>query len=313
MQRIDLHAHIFPPVFLEADERHGGLLSSWLPLPGPDALLATMDRYDIRASVLSLPFSVALGGDLPSPDLARLINEYYAELVGGAPDRFGALAALSLPDVEAALAELSYALDELGLDGVAIATGYGDTYLGEPAFDDLFDELERRQAYVFVHPPGRPPDPLGRFFGPWLLELPFHTTRSVINLIFSGTLERCPNVKLQFAHMGGTAPYLAPRLDECYARFPEAAEVAPARADYLKHLYWDTGLSAGPATMAAALESSDVDHIVFGTDWPFDLARPTDGRDPVPGLEAFGAEVRSRVEWQNAATLVPRLASGAKS
>ena len=197
-----------------------------------------------RAVISLSPPGVFFGDQGLADELARLVNERTAEHVRGAPGRFAGLAVLPLPDVDRALAELRYALDDLGLDGVALLSNVGGTYLGDRAWDPLFDELDRRGAYVFLHPtaaPGAPPLPEHPI---WLYEFPFDTTRAVANLIYSGTLERCPRIRLQVSHLGGTAPFLAHRLASLEAREPERAARAPAGAlAYLRRLYYDTGLS----------------------------------------------------------------------
>jgi predicted TIM-barrel fold metal-dependent hydrolase len=309
VNRIDMHAHVFPPAFLVESEARGGF--GWPgPLPAVEECLASMEAYGIRASVVSLPIWLDFGGALEPAQvraLARACNEYYAELVSRTPEKLAALAVLPLPDVDAGLEELAYALDELRLDGVILLARYGGRYLGDSMYDPLFEELQRRGAYVFVHPtPGD--DPLEQYFSTFLLELPFATTRAVMNLLFSGTLARSPDVRMQFAHMGGAAPYLAPRVVEVLARYPQAAEAAPDGLDHLKRLYWDTGLSTGSEPIRAALELTGLDHLVFGTDWPFDIARPQEGADPAPGL-AFLGEDRTHIEQQSPLALVPRLAA----
>jgi predicted TIM-barrel fold metal-dependent hydrolase len=128
----------------------------------------------------------------------------------------------------------------------------------------------------------------------------------VTNLIYSGTLERHPSIRFQLAHLGGAAPFLAHRLASLADREPERAGQAPAGAlAYLQRLYYDTGLTNNVPALAATLEVTSVDHIVFGTDWPY-AALPEAG-DPAPDLDALGAQRRSAVEFANAAALVPRL------
>ncbi len=306
MTRIDTHVHMIPPAYRERAERRG-------PFPWPEGTdmngcLAAMDAMEITASAISLPLLVSGVADERTgpPSLARRCNEHFAEIVADAPKRFAALACLPLPDVEAALDEIRYALDDLKLDGIVLLTSYDDVYLGDSRFDAVMDELDRRSAYVFVHPTASA-DPLGQFFGPFFLELPFATTRAVMNLMFSGTLARCPDIRFQFAHMGGTAPYLVPRVNEVFARFPQAIELAPGGLTHLQHLYWDTGLAVGPAPIQAALSMTSIDKIVFGTDWPYDACRPKNGSDPAPGLAFLGAD-RAKVDGSNPLALLPRLA-----
>lgn len=305
--RIDTHVHVTPPSYLAALERvFGGRLPGIAPSTAA-GLLEMMGRYEIDAAVVSLgPPGVFFGDQAMANELARLVNEEAAELARSNPGRLAALAVLPLPDVDAALAELEHALDVLGLDGVFMLTNLGGTYLGDPAWSPVFDELERRAAYAFVHPT-LPPHPLPLAHPVWLYEFPFETTRAAAQLVYSGTLERCPGIRIQLAHLGGAAPFLAGRLASLADREPALAEQAPAGArEYLRRLYYDTGLANDGVPLASTLETTDPGHVVFGTDWPY-AALPATGSDPAPGLAWLG-DRRAMVEGSNALALVPRLA-----
>jgi predicted TIM-barrel fold metal-dependent hydrolase len=207
--------------------------------------------------------------------------------------------------VDAALEEIAFALDVLGLDGVVLQSNSGGIYLGDPRFDPVFAELDRRGAYAFVHPVEPPVPPPANDVPAWVQEFPFDTTRALVQLIYSGTLERSPNIRLQIAHMGGTAPFLAHRLAQWAEREPGRAAAAPAGAvAYLQRLYYDTGLSNNPIALTAVRELAGIEHIVFGTDWPF-LTTP-EHVDPIDGLGLNGHDL-TLVQHSNARALVPRL------
>ncbi|HEY6029007.1 MAG TPA: amidohydrolase family protein, partial [Gaiellaceae bacterium] len=293
--RIDTHVHVTPPALLAELERvHSDRPSGVVP-SSPDGLSELMETYAIDAAVVSPgPPGAYLGDQARANELARVLNEDAAALRDSDPRRLAALATLPLPDVDAALAELAYALDELGLDGVFLMSNLEGRYLGDPAWDEFFDELERRGAYVFVHP-AFPPHPLPLPHPVWLYEFTFDTTRAVAQLIYSGTLERCPSLRIQLAHLGGTAPFLAHRIASLADRQPQLAEQAPAGAlEYLRRLWYDTGLSNNAVALASTLEVAPLEHVVFGTDWPYAAFVP--GDDPAPGLEAIGAERRARID-----------------
>jgi predicted TIM-barrel fold metal-dependent hydrolase len=276
-----------------------------LPPATPEVLDDAMRRRSIDAAVVSLsPPGVWFDNVGLARELSRLVNEELASLVRRRPERFAALATLPLPAVDAALEEIAYALDVLGLDGVALHSNVGGVYLGDPEFDPIFDELQRRGAYAFVHP-SEPPTPTPRPDAPpWLNEFPFDTTRAVVSLIYSGTLERCPDLRLQVAHLGGTAPFLAHRIASWAEREPARAERAPAGAvGYLQRLYYDTGLSNNAVAVAAVRELAGAGRIVLGTDWPF-LTTP-ESVDLTADLGLDEAD-RTRVEGINAGALIPR-------
>jgi predicted TIM-barrel fold metal-dependent hydrolase len=303
--RIDCHAHVLPPAYADSL-----VLPNGGRFPVPPAPLERLDemmrRWSIDAAVISTGPPGAYLGDLAQGrELARLGNDGIAEIVANDPARFAGLAILPLPDVDAALDELARALDELRLDGVLLVSNVAGTYLGDTSLDPLFDELHRRGAYVFVHP-GFPPHVPPLEHPIWLYEFPFETVRATVNLIYSGTLERCPGIRLQLSHLGGSAPFLAHRIASLAEREPALAEDAPAGAlEYLRRIYYDTGLANNAPGIAATLEVTSLEHIVFGTDWPY-LALPADGDDPTPGLATLTAEQRSRIESRHAGALIPR-------
>ena len=314
--RIDVHHHIIPSVYLEAMRRVG--IAD--PIPGVDypdwdvqTTLAVMDRQGIATAIVSISDpGVYFGNVALARDLARQINEFSARLVADHPQRFGAFAVLPLPDVNAALRELAYALDTLKLDGIGLLTNYRGTYLGDAALDALFAELNRRQVVAFIHP-STPPSTDQPTFGlpPSLYEFTFDTTRMVANLLYSGTLDRYPNLRLILSHAGGTVPYLTKRL----TFGPTIGSYLKARAPQnliasLRQLYYDVAMSASPYALPSLQALVDPSHILFGSDYPF-MPEPAVA-DNVAGLaeyEGFDQQAQWMIERENALALFPRLQS----
>lgn len=310
MARIDLHAHVVPDSYRELLVAADGSRPFVVPA-SLEQLEAAMECYAIDAAVLSTGPPGAYLGDLArAVETARAANEALAAVVGAAPQRFGALALLPLPNLDAALAELAHALDRLRLDGVLLFTNVAGVYLGDPAWEPLYAELDRRGAYAFVHPvapPYRPP--LEDSHPVWLYEYPFETTRALANLAFSGTLERFGAIRFQFAHLGGTVPFLADRLGSLAAREPRRAEAAIAGVPaYLARQFYDTGLSQSVPAIRATQSIAPLERIVFGTDWPY-ASLPEQGGDPAPALAALACDEREAIEARNAAALIPRLST----
>jgi predicted TIM-barrel fold metal-dependent hydrolase len=301
--RIDTHAHQIPPHFLAAV-----LEATGAPYPMPVFStadhLAQMDRHGIELAVISLPPpGLAVGDGVAAPRLARVINEHYAALVAEHPGRFAALAALPLPDVDATLAELAYALDVLGLDGAVLFSNVGGVYAGDERFAPVLEELDRRGAYVMLHPADPQVPPLPQFPG-WLMEYPFETTRAVVTLLYSGALQRHPAIRWQLPHCGGTVPFLADRLGTLVRREPGlAAEVGGDPVALLGRLFHDTAQADNDAALAATVRVVEPGRIVFGTDWPFAVL--ADGPDPQPGLDVLGD--RAAVDRDNALRMAPEL------
>jgi aminocarboxymuconate-semialdehyde decarboxylase len=217
-----------------------------------------------------------------------------------------------LPDVDGALAELAYALDELRLDGVVLFSNARGVYLGDPQLTPLFDELQRRAAVVFVHP-NPSPDSSGHAPGlpDSLIDYPADTTRAVARLHYSNTFARTPDVKYILSHAGGTVPYLAGRfaiIDQMDV-VPGAQERGTA-AETFRRLYWDTALSWGDPVLRMLREVVGIDRVVFGTDYPYlrrDLAVACRQRiEASPELTDYE---RTAVLGGTATTLIPRLAA----
>lgn len=305
MGRIDTHHHVVPPDYA-AWLRAKGELAGGLPIPtwDADAALDLMDRHDIAAAVLSVSTpGVHLGGGSDARAMARDVNEFAAQVVRDHPDRFGFFATLPLPDTEGALAELEFSLDTLQADGVVLLANNRGTYLGDPLFDPVFDELQRRNVVVFVHPSALPGlDPL-RGIAPFVADFLLDTTRAAVNLARSGTLDRCPDVRIILAHAGGFLPYAAYRL----------ASAASPREDYLHGLAllgsfsFDVALSSTPSALPSLLAFAQPGHVTFGTDWPYAPDYAVAGMVGLYDSFDLDPAVRASIDHRAAAELFPRL------
>src|SRR5262245_53252237 len=170
--RIDVHHHFLPPEFMADLGRRGVQWTGGPPIPEWSLSIAreAMERNGIDAAVASVVPQVHWGDDEAAGRWARHDNEFLARAVQDHPRRFSVFAALPLPGTEAALRELAYALDELELDGVLLMASHGAQYLGDPDLEELFQELERRKAIVFIHPNTVPPgSSVPKLSLPWAL------------------------------------------------------------------------------------------------------------------------------------------------
>ena len=311
--RIDVHCHIVPEFYLDALVTSGhDTTSGASPAWSPAIALGVMDEQGIATSITSISFpGVHFGDDLAARALASRCNDFAADIGEQWPGRFGAFAVLPLPDVEGAVAELAPALDQRGMDGVALLASYEGKYLGDPAFDPLMTELDRRSAVVFVHP-GMHPSSL-RVGLPWpgfVMEFLFDTTRAAVNLMFSGTIERYPRIRFVLAHAGGLLPYFAWRLSVApliSTRVPQWPS-EKIFAD-LRQFWYDTALSPGPETMGSLTAVAEPSRILFGSDWPDAPAAIT--AQSVKSLNRPGllsAPELAAIERRNALSLFPRFA-----
>ena len=312
--RIDVHHHILPPDYVTALKSIGITESGGVPFPdwNPQTSLNVMDENEITTAITSISSPGVYFGDISfSRDLARRCNDFAARLISDYPQRFGSFAVLPLPDVDAALKELEYAIDTLKLDGIVLLTNVGGHYLGDPEFDELFSELNRRKAVVFIHPTDPPGENLSNLnlkLPSSLVEFVFDTTRAVVNLIHNGTIERYPDIRFIAAHAGGTAPYLAWRIS-LFEYKPGMYQPDPQKVIHssLKCLYYDIALSASPNTLSSLKQLADPSHILFGSDYPFAPEVVTGWT--IEGLRAFYAfseKARMQIERKNALKLFSR-------
>ena len=302
--RIDVHHHILPLEYISALGKIGTRESAGIAFPQWDIekSIALMDRKGIMAALVSISApGIYFGNRDFTRDLARSCNEFSARLIQEYPQRFGAFAVLPLPDIEASLLELEYALEALNLDGVVLLTNINGQYLGDPAFENLFMELNRRKTVVFIHPNTPPAEMLPKTKVPSaVMEFVFDTTRAIANLIYTRTLKRYPDIRLIFSHAGGTAPFLAWRISMGDRKIIEA----------LKSLYYDIALSATPYALRSLQETADPSHILFGSDYPFlPESLITSMVEGITYYDGFDTQTRVAIERDNALTLFPRFKS----
>ncbi|MTD52629.1 amidohydrolase family protein [Amycolatopsis pithecellobii] len=268
--RIDVHQHVVPPQWAQALAERNLDSGGW-PIPdwSAESAIAMMDRQHIATGVLSVTApGVHLGDDREARALARSVNEFNAERVKDRPDRFGSFASVPLPDVDGATAEAVYALDELHADGIVLVSNANGQYLGDAALDPLWTELQRRHAVVFIHP-AQPPMPLlPGTPAPWV-DFVFDTTRSALNMVSAGVMDRYPDLKVILAHAGGFLPYAAYRFAGLTLTTNDQNRTPDDVLRQLKWFYFDTALSASPSALPALLAFAEPGHVLYGSDWPF--------------------------------------------
>ena len=302
--RIDVHSHVAPPGLIRAlgAQRLGGGLAAWTP----DKSLEDMNGAGVSTSMISIaPAGNPFSDPATATRLTHESNEYIARLATDHPGRFGLFAAVPLPNVDASVLEIAYALDTLKADGIAMFTSYGDKWLGDPAFNPVFEELNRRKAVVYTHPATASccgnllPD-----VGDGIIEWGTDTTRAIARFVFGGAASRYPNVRLIFSHAGGTMPFLVER----FVNMAKSAQFAPRFPEgflgVARKFYYDTAQTANPAAMSALSKVVPISQIVFGTDFPFRNAA-----EHVKGLKECGvfttADLQA-IDRRNVLTLLPR-------
>ena len=310
MPTIDAHAHLiapdaiaaiaevlprYAPTFLERDQGRflrypNGRESGPLPPGMTDVTvrLADMDRAGVDLQLLS-PSPPQFGGDLPPADAAvhaRLVNDATLTTAEHCPDRLLALLTLPVQDPAAALAELGRLGDHPLVRGVELAALTGGLPLDDPALEPLWAELERRAAFVLIHPAPADAPQYRRHFLRNLVGNPSDTTLATAGLIFGGVLERHPRLTLCLVHGGGFAPYQIGRWDQGWRLRPELrASISRPPSEYLRRCYFDT-LTHGAAALRFLGDQVGWDRVVLGSDYCFDMA----SADPVGTVRDLGLD-----------------------
>jgi len=310
--RIDTHHHFVPPFYLSevgAEAIGRTLVSGQAPVWTPQHSIDAMDRNGIATALVSISAPGFVCEEAKKTDLCRRCNDYAAEMRDNYPGRFGSFASLPLPDIDASLAEIDRSLGSLGAEGICLLTNYDGRYLGDPLFEPVFEELNRRHAIVYVHP-AESPCGCGVGLPPASLEYPFDTTRAVASLLFSGRLNRFHDIKFIFSHAGGTIPFLADRLARLERRPDYKRHVPDGVLTELRRLFYDTALSANRLSMDTLLGLVTSRQVLFGSDYPYAPEEAMVGT--VRGLNDLNlaANDLAAIERTNALRLMPSLLAG---
>ena len=301
---MDVHSHIITPEFVSALENEGRLMDEGFPLPkyNVENHLKWMDEAGVQTSVLTLA--------APQPSSAQTIrqtNEAAARIKKEHPGRFLFCAALPLPNVDAAISEVIYALDTLKADGIKLATNVGGQYLGAPELDTLFSVLNERKAVIILHP--HRPEPFNRQVMQQtplaMQEYLSETTRAVSNMISRNVLARYNNIKVVVPHCGAYLPLAIPRMRSLTPVMQTNKMVG--EIDYeanLRALYYDLAGAHSPEVIRMLLTITTPDHLLYGSDYPYvapqvltqSLARMKDYLSKEPDLAPF----KEMILWKNA-------------
>jgi len=274
-------------------------------LRDPQKKIRDMDEKGIGTYILSsTPFSFFYEVEnVLAVELAQYHNDQLSEMVKKHPDRFAAVATLPLQVPEEAVKELERAVKKLGLRGVEIGSNVAKRELGDETFWPIYQVLEELDVPMFVHPhhvAGL--DRLLDFYLNNLIGNPLDTTIAATRLIFSGTLEKFPKLKVILAHGGGQFPFIFGRIEHGYKVRPEPKEKVhqPPRA-FLKNLYFDT-ITHNLDALRYLITFAGSDHVLSGSDYPYDMGDP-DPVQTVSKLSGIKAADRRKIMRENAIAL----------
>ena len=308
VKTIDVHAHCIVPEAASVIDH---------PLEAPGLLwanvgdrLTQMDKSGVDVQVLSVnPYWYRADRDAVA-ELIRVQNEALTEFCASEQGRFSAFATASLQYPDLAVEQLEHAVKSLGFRGVSVGGSVAGEDLANPKFHPFWAKCEELGVLVFMHPLGvRELEPSGRLSGNGLLTNtignPLETTIALSHMIFEGTLDRFPGLKICASHGGGFLPSYANRSDAVITTFPDQVGPFPKKkpTEYIRdgQLYFDSIMFTGEA-MRHLIAEAGIDHVVLGTDYPFPWnTAPVDHVMDIPDLSD---EDRTKILGATAAKLL---------
>ena len=293
---VDMHCHTFSTAVEQKISGHPQKLKELAErgnLIGCSSLIANGEMHSAIAGKLTdLPTRIAdmdkLGIDLqvlsPSPtqyyywadealadELVALQNRQIADACLAHPTRFAGIGAISLQHPALAVKQLREVILHLGLSGVEISSDPTGKGLDDPALDIFWQEAEQLNALIFLHPLGTSlGERVNQYYLSNIIGQPLETTIALSQLIYSGVLDRFPDLHLCAAHGGGFLPYYIGRFDHGYGVRSESRLCLRPPSTYLSQLYYDTVVHRSDA-ITQLIAVAGIDRIVAGTDYPFDM------------------------------------------
>jgi predicted TIM-barrel fold metal-dependent hydrolase len=290
--KIDIYSHILPKRYKEAlfkTAKDGFYIQETVestpPLFDLEERFRLMDKYEGLVQILTLgaPPVEAVVDEKETVDLSRLANDEMAEIVMKYPDRFpAAIACLPMNNMDAAIEECERAIEDLRFRGVQIATPINDKPLDSPEFIPLFEKMCEYDLPIWIHPmrPASHSDYKTENSSKYRINVEwgwvYETSVAMARLVFSGILERFPELKIITHHAGGMTSFMEHKIKSSYDR-AEMREGDKTKQglrkdliDYFKMFYCDTALNGNTAGLNCACSFFGADHMLFATDAPFD-------------------------------------------
>jgi len=311
-RKLDLHTHYYPPIYFDKirelpsefsfDKSPSGqtiityrgarFFGVTPPMTDVVQRIADMDRVGIDVEVVSLSTPNVFFADAQrQPEIARIVNDAYAELIAKHPARFKAFASIPMDAPDEALKELHRAINDLKLNGVILLSNIGGQPLTSPVYRPFFEEANRMKLCILLHPmlPANA-DPFREYvLGP-IVGFMFDTTLAVARMCFDGMFRDLPDIRWIVAHLGGAVPYLMERIDNGWRDFAECrTKIDELPSTYLKRLYYDT-VNFNQHMLTMVREMIGADHMVMGSDYPHLLGSIERSVSSIESLEIPQAE-----------------------
>lgn len=267
----------------------------------PKKRIEDMDKEGVDIQVLSpIPVTFSYWSEPQKGlDLAQSQNNFISSVVKEYPERFIGLGTVPLQDVNIAIKEMERAVKELALKGLQIGTNIDGLNLDDESLYPFFEVAAKLNVPLFVHPwatLGK--ERLTKFNSMYTVGMPSETALAVSSIIMSGLLDKLPNLKICFAHGGGSLPYILPRLDKGWEVWPETRQTEKPPSYYAKQLYYDS-LVYDPNNLKFMIERLGVKQIIAGSDYPFLLREKPVGK-VIDNLEDVSETDKKLMLGQNA-------------
>ena len=319
MKVVDIHAHVSPEGLVRAMTEgrawHGIQTAELLPIHEytprtmwmPEQRLPEMDELGVDVHVLSTnAFLYFYERDATATAaMARECNDYVSQLTRDHPDRFAGFATLPMQDVTASIAELERVVGVLGLKGAMIGDHVNGVTYDDPSFLPLWKVAESLGAVIFIHQAGETTvsSRSNRYHLPNSIGNLVDRTVTFASLVYGGVMDACPGLKVCLAHGGGFACYGAGRMDRGWQVRTEARANVPMPPSAYLGQFWYDCLTHDERALRYLIDSAGVERVVFGTDWPFDMAID----DPVSwvrGMESLSDSEKDAILGGNIAALL---------
>jgi len=324
MEVIDFHNHFYPPEYLEALEKGPSNVkvsfdsdnNPLLHYPGDYNIIVREHRdIDYRKKILKdagvskqVLTLTTPGTHIEAPEqaiiMARITNTNLAKIMKNHSDRFTALATLPLNAPQAAVEELDRAFRDFGFKGAAIFSNINGIALDDRSFLPLYERAHELKAVLYIHPTF--PVGVEAMTEYWLMPLvgfTYDTTLAAAKLVFSGIVEKYPDIKWVLGHLGGAIPFLAERLDRGYHAFRACREnIDRPPSEYLKEFYYDT-VNFDVKALQLAIDFAGADHLLAGSDYPHQIGSLEKMISSINALD-ISLEDKAHIYGKNAARLL---------
>jgi aminocarboxymuconate-semialdehyde decarboxylase len=321
--RVDFHTHIIPLEFPDFSKRYGQ--DRWPVLKqtcscganimvggkvfrevtdqvwNPKKRIQDMDREGVDIQVLS-PIPVTFSYWAPPEQalaMSKIQNDFISETVKQYPERFVGLGTIPLQDSKAAIKEAERCLNELNLVGIEIGTNVNGENLDSPELTEFFEFCNYHKVPLFIHPwetMAKERTPRHNFM--YTIGMPSETALAAASLVWSGVMEKFPNLKICFAHGGGSFPYILPRLDKGWEVWPHLRLTTHPPSYYAKNFYFDS-LNYDPLNIEYLIKRFGHEKIIMGSDYPF-LLRETPPGKVIDSMENLTDEQKYLILGGNA-------------